>query len=99
MNNYQTDPEITYDKLDEIRVKISDTTNLMKNNIEQVIQRGENIENVEEKSEELQNSALQFKNQSASYRRKMCWKNAKYPLCIFLGMVFFVVFVIMVSKS
>ncbi|MDI9818482.1 MULTISPECIES: hypothetical protein [unclassified Legionella] len=58
-------------KLEEINLQLAETRELMLENLEQILKRGESIERLLERSEELKNSSLSFKHES----RKLttCW--------------------------
>lgn len=54
----------------------------MVQNIERVLERGEKIELLVDKTENLNAQAFRFKKQSTHLRRSMWWKNAKLVLML-----------------
>ena len=66
----------------------------MVNNIEKVIDRGERIEILVDKTEALSQASFAFKKRSTALRRQMWWKNQKLVLmmvCVgILGFYFFI---------
>ena len=79
-------------KIVKIKAEISETTAIMQSNIDKVTARGEQIENLLEKSEHLLASAVNFKTQSAKLRWKeylstigCCCFSPCIPCCITCG--------------
>lgn len=65
-------------------------------NIEKILDRGEKIELMVDKTEQLQFQAQDFQNQGAKIRRKMWFRNTKVKL-ICLSFLLFVVLMIWIS--
>ena len=63
---------------------------VMTDNIEKVVARGEDLSDLEERSEYLQNSSVQFRNNATRLRRKVLWKSIK----LWVGVVIVVVIVL-----
>lgn len=57
---------------------------IMQNNIEKVMQRGEKLDSLQNKTEDLQQGALQFKKGASRVRREMWLKNLKMKIIIFV---------------
>ncbi|EPZ36580.1 hypothetical protein ROZALSC1DRAFT_27790 [Rozella allomycis CSF55] len=49
----------------------------MQNNIQLVMDRGEQLESLQTKTDNLQQGALQFKKGANNLRKQMWWKNMK----------------------
>lgn len=58
----------------------------MRNNIEEVMKRGDNLEELGERSKALQEGALEFEQRSRQLKKKLWWKDKKVlrrlELCI-----------------
>lgn len=65
------------DKFADIALQIEDVKGIMHKNIETAISRGEDLEVLQGRSEELENNAARFKTNATNLRRTMCLKNAK----------------------
>ncbi|KAL3931679.1 MAG: hypothetical protein SGPRY_001021 [Prymnesium sp.] len=65
------------DKFREVQEDLQEATGLMRENIESVVSRGEQLELLMDKSEGLTASARQFQKHSTGLRRALWWKNAK----------------------
>eukprot|EP01091_Cochliopodium_minus_P010586 TRINITY_DN2841_c0_g1_i1.p1 TRINITY_DN2841_c0_g1~~TRINITY_DN2841_c0_g1_i1.p1 ORF type:complete len:248 (-),score=72.67 TRINITY_DN2841_c0_g1_i1:233-976(-) len=75
------------DKISKIKSDINRVENVMKDNIEKVIKRGESIDILLSKSEDLENSSQNFKFNARALKRKMWWKNQKLCCVIWLFVI------------
>ncbi|XP_076471060.1 vesicle-associated membrane protein 8-like [Babylonia areolata] len=83
------------DHIDKLESDVSEVTHLLKQNVEKVVERGEKIDDLQSRSEELQSSATHFKRRSGQMRRKMCWQNCRMN-CIIAAVVFVIIAVIVI---
>jgi len=65
------------DQLSEVTKKIEDVKNVMVQNIEMVLERGEKLELLVDKTEQFQNSAFTFQKQTRKLKEAMFWKKVK----------------------
>mmetsp|Transcript_16888 Transcript_16888/g.25233 ORF Transcript_16888/g.25233 Transcript_16888/m.25233 type:complete len:217 (+) Transcript_16888:29-679(+) len=65
------------DKIRQAKQSINSVKDVMKDNIEKVIDRGDKIENLKERTEVLEDAATEFKHTSVKLKRQMWWKNKK----------------------
>lgn len=70
------------DRISKVKNEISEVTNVMINNIDKVLERGEKIELLVDKTEDLEQHAIKFKKNSRNLRRAMWWQNVKLMLLI-----------------
>jgi len=70
------------DKLVQATKQVDEVKQAMQSNIEQVIERGEKIDLLVDKTEGLQESSTTFKHQAVSLKRALWWKNVKLSLII-----------------
>ncbi|XP_071182141.1 vesicle-associated membrane protein 4-like isoform X2 [Mytilus edulis] len=61
------------DHIDRLQGDVNEVTHLLKDNVEKVLERGEKIEDLQNRSEDLTASSIQFKSRSRDLRRKMCF--------------------------
>jgi hypothetical protein len=66
---------LEYDRIGEIESHVKQTTEVLNKNVEKVIERGEKLENITERSELLHNSSRTFRTRATQLRRKMWLKN------------------------
>ena len=86
MDFYSSDPSA--DKIIKVQSDIDDVKNVMVQNIEKVLERGEKIELLVEKTEAMNDQAMNFKKSSTSLKRAMWWKNIKlWIIVIIIGIV------------
>ncbi|KAI3657854.1 hypothetical protein MP638_003172 [Amoeboaphelidium occidentale] len=65
------------DILCQLNSEIDQVKDVMVQNIEKVLERGERIEILVDKTDSLNQAAFQFKKRSTALKRRMWWKNAK----------------------
>ena len=70
------------DKLHQVDLKLKETKEVLNKNIEICIQNGEQLDELEEKTVDLENGALKFKKLSRTLKQRYCIKNAKSMACI-----------------
>ena len=80
------------DKIGKIKSDINKVQIVMKDNIEKVLKRGENIDSLVMKTEELEGESRSFSMNTKKLKKKMWWKNRKMCctitiILIVLGMV------------
>jgi len=84
------------DRIKNVKKKVDDVKEVMLENIDKVLARGEKLEVVLEKSDKLANQAVDFRRKSTDLKRQMCFNNIK--VSIVLGVVLFlVIFFIVIS--
>ena len=59
--------------------KLDDVKNVMVQNIEMVLERGEKLELLVDKSEQLQLDSFRFQKSSKKLRQAMFWKKVRFP--------------------
>jgi len=67
----------------------------MRDNINKVAERGERLDSIENKTDNLAISAQGFRRGANRVRKDMWWKDMKMRLCLILGVII-VLFVIIV---
>jgi len=94
-----TPPYATHsmDKLARVQDEINEATDVMRQNIEQVVGRGEHLELLVDKSEGFSANARAFQKQSGALRHAMWWKNVKMILTL-SGIVLALVLVVLHAK-
>jgi vesicle-associated membrane protein 7 len=86
MDYYNTNPDA--DKFGAIHNKIGEVKDIMMENIDKVLARGEKIELLVDKTNQLSVSAQRFQKQSRNLKNQMWWKNVKmWAMIIFVCLV------------
>merc|ERR1712178_2695 len=81
-----------FDKMSAVQKQVDEVKNVKIENIEKVLDRGEKIELLVDKTQSLRNSADTFHRQGKQLRRQMWLNNLKMKLLIFF-IVAFVIFI------
>ena len=82
------------DKLKRVQDEIDEATDVMRQNIEQVVGRGEHLEHLVDKSDNFSANARAFQKQSGDLRSALWWKNAKQMAMVVCFMLFLLVLVL-----
>ncbi|KAJ3230958.1 Vesicle-associated membrane protein 4 [Chytriomyces hyalinus] len=69
-------------KTQQIQREVNETINVMQDNIHKVVERGERLEDLNERSEHLAQSSEAFKNRSKEVRMKMFWQDSKTKMIL-----------------
>ncbi|EGF80467.1 hypothetical protein BATDEDRAFT_88630 [Batrachochytrium dendrobatidis JAM81] len=80
----------------QVQQQVDEVVGIMQDNIHKVMQRGEQLDTLQNKTEDLQNSSLQFKRGANRVRKEMWWKDMKLKLIIG-GVVAIVLVIIIVA--
>ncbi|KND00639.1 uncharacterized protein SPPG_03765 [Spizellomyces punctatus DAOM BR117] len=83
-------------KTAQVQDQVNEVVGIMQDNINKVMQRGEQLDTLQDKTEDLQNSSLQFKRGANRVRKQMWWKDMKMKL-ILGGVIAAVLIIIIVS--
>mmetsp|Transcript_7390 Transcript_7390/g.13770 ORF Transcript_7390/g.13770 Transcript_7390/m.13770 type:complete len:219 (+) Transcript_7390:1991-2647(+) len=75
MNYFNTDPSA--DKVEALKASIDEVKNIMVDNIDKVLARGEKVELLVKKTEVMSQSAISMHQRAKQVRRKMWCKNVK----------------------
>jgi len=97
MDFFSHDPKA--DKLRGVRGEVNKVQDIMMENIENVLKRGEKLEDLVSKTDRLQSGAGKFKSASGKLKTKFWWKNVKLCGCIIclLATLVVVVFFVVVA--
>ena len=85
MVSYGTTEGGQRDAIQNVRAEMDSVRGIMNENIERVLERGERIDLLVDKTDRLGQGAHDFRVRSRGLRRRMWWKNAK--LMVLLGVV------------
>ncbi|KAK9068724.1 hypothetical protein SSX86_012839 [Deinandra increscens subsp. villosa] len=84
------------DKIAKVKAQVSEVKGVMLDNIEKVMERGEKVELLVDKTDNLRNQASDFKKQGTKMKRKMWIQNMKIKLII-AGIVLVLILVVILS--
>ncbi|KAL3982109.1 Synaptobrevin family protein [Acanthocheilonema viteae] len=69
-------------KLATIRQQVENVREVMNNNVQRVLERDEQLENIEGRTEALTQSSQNFQWTARRVQRRMCVKNAKWIIIV-----------------
>lgn len=87
----------TKSKTDEVQSQLDELKGIMVKNIDNIAQRGENLNLLVDKTEDLSQSTVTFRTTSTNLARKLWWKNVK--ITVILVIVAIIVIYIIVSSA
>ncbi|GAA96126.1 hypothetical protein E5Q_02787 [Mixia osmundae IAM 14324] len=81
-------------KTAEIQGQIDDTVNIMRENITKVNERGERLDSLQDKTDNLAVSAQGFRRGANRVRKAMWWKDMKMRLLIGAGLIILIIVIV-----
>ncbi|KAF3768536.1 hypothetical protein M406DRAFT_354912 [Cryphonectria parasitica EP155] len=89
-NPQSSDPRIA-----QIQGNMQSTINTMRNNINMANERGENIDRLQDKTDNLAVSAQGFRRGANRVRKQMWWKDMKMRMCIIVGIIILILIIVL----
>jgi len=77
-----------------LQAQIDDTVGVMRENIKNVSQRGERLDSLQDKTDNLAVSAQGFRRGANRVRKQMWWKDVKMRMCLIAGIVLLLIVII-----
>jgi len=84
-------------KMTQVQGQVDELKGIMVKNIDQIAARGERLELLVNRTEDLQANAITFKRTSRNLERSMCMKNAKLGILIAIVAIVIIYFIISAS--
>ncbi|KAL2257156.1 hypothetical protein VTK26DRAFT_584 [Humicola hyalothermophila] len=82
---------------EHIQEQLRATIGVMTENVKLAEARGENIDNLRDKTDDLQGAAQQFRRGANQVRKKMWWKDMKMRIWLIIGIVVLLAIIIIPS--
>lgn len=92
MEYYSNDPNA--DKINRMKGEISQVRNVMIENIDKVLERGDRLEVLVDKTANIQNKAFRFRKQTRQFRSAIWWRNVKL-VCALIILILIVIYVVL----
>lgn len=80
-------------KIDTVKVQIEDVANIMKDNLNKTLKRGDQLADIQNKTEDLERDSAKFYRSSQTLRRQMFMKNIKL-IALIVGIVLVLILII-----
>lgn len=90
MVEYGTTSSGKADAISNVQNEIENVRGIMTENIERVLERGERIDLLVDKTDRLGGSAHEFRMRSRGLRRRMWWKNVKLMALLVVVVIFLI---------
>lgn len=90
MIDYGTTKSGKQDAISNVQNEIDNVRDIMTENIERVLERGERIDLLVDKTDRLGGSAHEFRVRSKGLRRQMWWKNVKLMALLIVVVIFLI---------
>lgn len=89
------------DKLKDVRVQIAEVTDVMRDNVGRLLERGDQLDHLQDRSEGLATTSDQFRSSAGRLHRRAWWENMRGRLCIaaVAVLLFLVIFIPVTIKS
>lgn len=71
----------------------------MQKNIDLVAQRGQRLDNLQDKTDNLAQSAQGFRRGANRVRKQMWWKDMKMRMCLIVGVIILILIIVIPSMS
>ncbi|XP_068695159.1 vesicle-associated membrane protein 8-like [Montipora capricornis] len=82
------------DGISKVKSEIKGVMGIMQNNISKVLDRGTKLEDLQDKSEDLEMSASHFRSGSRRLQRKLWWQN--FRLKLIFAFIFIVILIVII---
>lgn len=78
----------------QIQAQIDDTIGIMRDNINKTTERGQNLNQLQNKINDLADSAQGFRRGANRVRKQMWWKDMKMRMCLVLGIIILIAVIV-----
>jgi len=82
------------DRVGQMRAQVDEVRGVMSQNIERVMERGEKLDDLVDKTGALEENAVKFRQTTKKVKRKMWWKNTKMTLILIVVVIVIIVILI-----
>ncbi|CAB3409062.1 unnamed protein product [Caenorhabditis bovis] len=84
-------------KMNGIKEQVDNVKAIMVQNVERILERGERLDNIERRTEQLHASSANFKMTARKVQRKFCLLNAKWTaICILVCLLVTAVLIVLI---
>lgn len=84
-------------KLDQVQGQVNEVKVILKDNINKVLERGDRLDDLIGKTDDLQASADSFQRTSTRVARKYWWKNIK--MMIIIGVIVLIILILIILAA
>uniref|UniRef100_A0A3B4F6U4 Vesicle-associated membrane protein 8-like n=2 Tax=Haplochromini TaxID=319058 RepID=A0A3B4F6U4_9CICH len=93
----QPTPAVPASKLDQVQGQVNEVKVILTDNINKVLERGDRLDDLIGKTDDLQASADSFQRTSTRVARKYWWKNVK--MMILIGVIVLIIIILIILAA
>jgi len=97
MKKFNNPEQNNPDKISTLREEVDQVKDIMVRNIDELVERGEKLDLLVDKTENLSASAVTFKTASRNLQRKFWWKNMRLTIGVGLGVILIIYIIVSLS--
>ncbi|RUS16832.1 synaptobrevin-domain-containing protein [Endogone sp. FLAS-F59071] len=86
-NNNNKSPPAGNQKAQRVQAQVDEVVGIMQENIDKVMQRGERLDDLRGKTDDLQQTATHFRRGANQVRKRMWYKDMKWRLIIIAAVI------------
>ncbi|CAF0771235.1 unnamed protein product [Didymodactylos carnosus] len=86
-------------QLDYVQNDVNQVVEIMKDNIVKVIERDDNLTQLDRKAEDLSINAMQFETKARTVAKKQWWKNVKMWIILIILLIVIIIIVVTVTVT
>ncbi len=85
--------------MEATRQQVNEVQNIMKNNVEKIMEREGKLSHLEERADQLQAGTEQFHRAAVKIKRKQWWENMKMKIIIGVVIAVIIIIIIIVAST
>uniref|UniRef100_A0A8C5AB59 Si:ch73-234b20.5 n=1 Tax=Gadus morhua TaxID=8049 RepID=A0A8C5AB59_GADMO len=85
---------VSSSKMEQVQGQVNEVKVILKDNIDKVLERGDRLDDLMDKTEDLQATADTFQRTSTRVARKYWWKNIK--MMIIIGVIVLIILILII---
>jgi hypothetical protein len=82
------------DKISRLQKETEDVTGVMRGNVDQMLSRGESMQDLSKQTESLQSSSKVFATKATAVKRKLWWKNFRTMIIVSFIVILIVIAIV-----
>ncbi|XP_039262810.2 vesicle-associated membrane protein 4-like [Styela clava] len=83
------------EKVRQVQRQVGEVVGVMQTNIDKVLDRGERLEDLQDKSENLADTATDFNVRARRLQKRMWWKQMKMKICLGASLVLIILIIVL----
>jgi len=95
MNNPEDNQ--TNNNLTSLRADVAATTSVLKVTVDKLVQRGENLDALNNRADDLSSTSYHFRGTARRVNRQMRWQNCKLTFFIILVVICVIAFIVLMA--